>query len=219
MNMDQPIGRVLETVADLDIDGVAARVREALQAGAEPRTVLNEGLSAGMHVVGERFEGGEYYLTELVLASEVMKAGLVPLEPLLEATDVRGKGTVVLATVEGDIHEIGRSLVGTMLKAAGFQVVDLGVDVPAARIVAAVREHEAGVVGLSVLLTPMVGQLQAVVEALTETGLRSRVKVVVGGACTTPRLAEETGCDAHGRDAVSAVRICEELLAENTTAD
>jgi methanogenic corrinoid protein MtbC1 len=212
MNMDQPIGRVLETVADLDIDGVAARVREALQAGAEPRAVLNDGLSAGMRVVGERFEGGEYYLTELVLAGEVMKAGLVPLEPLLEATDVQGKGTVVLATVEGDIHEIGRGLVGTMLKAAGFQVVDLGVDVPAARIVAAVREHEAGVVGLSVLLTPMVGQLQAVVEALTETGLRSRVKVVVGGACTTPRLAEETGCDAHGADAVAAVRICEELL-------
>jgi methanogenic corrinoid protein MtbC1 len=212
MNMDQPIGRVLETVADLDIDGVAARVQEALQAGAEPRTVLNEGLSAGMRVVGERFEDGEYYLTELVLAGEVMKAGLVPLEPLLEATDVQGKGTVVLATVEGDIHEIGRGLVGTMLKAAGFQVVDLGVDVPAARIVAAVREHEAGVVGLSVLLTPMVGQLQAVVEALTETGLRSRVKVVVGGACTTPRLAEETGCDAHGADAVAAVRICEELL-------
>jgi len=213
MNAEQSIGRVLQAVADLDIDGVAARVREALQAGAEPHAVLNHGLSAGMHVVGERFEGGEYYLTDLVLAGEVMKAGLVPLEPLLEAMDVRGKGTVVLATVEGDIHEIGRGLVGTMLKAAGFQVVDLGVDVPAACIVAAVREYGADVVGLSVLLTPMVGQLQAVVEALTETGLRSRVKVVVGGACTTPRLAEEMGCDAHGADAVAAVRICEELLA------
>jgi methanogenic corrinoid protein MtbC1 len=196
MNIDQPIGHVLQAVADLDIDGVAARVREALRAGAEPRAVLNDGLSAGMHVVGERFEAGEYYLTELVLAGEVMKAGLVPLEPLLETTDVQGKGTVVLATVEGDIHEIGRNLVGTMLQAAGFQVVDLGVDVPAACIVAAVREYGADVVGLSVLLTPMVGQLQAVVEALTETG-----------------------CDAHGADAVAAVRICEELLADNTTAD
>jgi methanogenic corrinoid protein MtbC1 len=219
MNAEHEIGRVLQAVADLDIDGVAARVREALQAGAEPHAVLNHGLSAGMRVVGERFEGGEYYLTDLVLAGEVMKAGLVPLEPLLEATDVQGKGTVVLATVEGDIHEIGRGLVGTMLKAAGFQVVDLGVDVPAACIVAAVREYGADVVGLSVLLTPMVGQLQAVVEALTETGLRSRVKVVVGGACTTPRLAEETGCDAHGADAVAAVRICEELLAGDTTTD
>jgi 5-methyltetrahydrofolate--homocysteine methyltransferase len=213
MNTEQAIERVLEAVADLDIDGVAARVQEALQAGAEPRGVLNQGLSAGMRIVGERFEGSEYYLTDLVLAGEVMKAGLVPLEPLLKGTDGHGKGTVVLATVEGDIHEIGRNLVGTMLRAAGFEVVDLGVDVPAARIVEAVRESDAGVVGLSVLLTPMVGQLRAVVEALTEAGLRARVKVVVGGACTTPRLVEEMGCDAHGRDAVAAVRTCEELLA------
>jgi len=213
MNTDQPIGRVLQAVADLDIDGVASRVQGALQAGAEPRAVLNHGLSAGMRVVGERFEGGEYYLTDLVLAGEVMKAGLVPLEPLLKATDVDGKGTVVLATVKGDIHEIGRDLVGTMLRAAGFVVIDLGTDVPAARIVEAVRAHGAGVVGLSVLLTPMVGQLRAVVEALTETGLRPQVKVIVGGACTTPRLAEEMGCDAHGRDAVAAVRICEDMLA------
>jgi 5-methyltetrahydrofolate--homocysteine methyltransferase len=213
MNVEQAVERVLEAVADLDIDGVAARVQEALQAGAEPRAVLNRGLSAGMRVVGERFEGSEYYLTDLVLAGEVMKAGLVPLEPLLKATDGRAKGTVVLATVEGDIHEIGRNLVGTMLRAAGFEVVDLGVDVPAARIVEAVRESDAGVVGLSVLLTPMVGQLRAVVEALTEAGLRARVKVVVGGACTTPRLVEEMDCDAHGRDAVAAVRVCEELMA------
>jgi len=213
MNAEEAIGRVLEAVADLDIDGVAARVREALQAGGEPRTVLNDGLSAGMRVVGERFEAGDYYLTDLVLAGEVMKAGLVPLEPLLTATDVRGKGTVVLATVKGDIHEIGKRLVGTMLRAAGFEVVDLGVDVPAARIVEAVRAHRAGIVALSVLLTPMVGQLQAVVEALTEAGLRSRVKIIIGGACTTPRLAAEMDCDAHGPDAVAAVRICEGLLA------
>jgi methylmalonyl-CoA mutase cobalamin-binding domain/chain len=213
MNTEQAIERVLEAVADLDIDRVAARVQEALQAGAEPRGVLNQGLSAGMRIVGERFEGSEYYLTDLVLAGEVMKAGLVPLEPLLKRADVHGRGTVVLATVEGDIHEIGRNLVGTMLRAAGFDVVDLGVNVPAARIVEAVRESDAGVVGLSVLLTPMVGQLRAVVEALTEAGLRSRVKVVVGGACTTPRLVKEMECDAHGRDAVAAVRTCEELLA------
>jgi len=213
MNMEEAIGRVLQAVADLDIDGVATCVRDALQAGAEPRAVLNDGLSAGMQIVGERFEAGDYYLTELVLAGEVMKEGLVPLEPLLGATNVHGKGTVVLATVKGDIHEIGKNLVGTMLRAAGFQVVDLGVDVPAARVVEAVRERRAGVVALSVLLTPMVGQLQAVVEALSEAGLRSQVKVVIGGACTTPRLAEELGCDAYGPDAVAAVHICEGLLA------
>jgi len=213
MSVEEAIRRVLEAVADLDIDGVATCVRAALQVGAEPRAVLNDGLSAGMRVVGERFEAGDYYLTELVLAGEVMKAGLAPLEPLLQAADVRGKGTVVLATVQGDIHEIGKNLVGTMLRAAGFEVVDLGVDVPAARIVEAVRKHRAGVVALSVLLTPMVGQLQTVVEALTEAGLRSQAKIVIGGACTTPRLAKEMDCDGYGADAVEAVRICEALLA------
>ncbi len=213
-NIGEAVGRVLETVVDLDIDGVAAQVRQALQAGAAPLDVLNDGLSAGMRAVGERFEAGEYYLTELVLAGEVMKEGLAPLEPLLKEADVRGKGTIVLATVKGDIHNIGKNLVGTMLRAAGFEVVDLGTDVPAARIVEAVQQHGAGVVALSVLLTPMVGQLQTVVEAFTEAGKRSQVKIVIGGACTTPRLAEEMGCDAYGPDAVAAVRICEGLLAD-----
>ena len=214
MNVEEVVRRVLETVVDLDIDGVAAQVRQALQAGAAPLDVLNDGLSAGMRAVGERFEAGEYYLTELVLAGEVMKEGLAPLEPLLKEADVRGKGTIVLATVKGDIHNIGKNLVGTMLRAAGFEVVDLGTDVPAARIVEAVQQHGAGVVALSVLLTPMVGQLQTVVEAFTEAGRRSQVKIVIGGACTTPRLAEEMGCDAYGPDAVAAVRICEGLLAD-----
>jgi len=207
------VGQVFEAVVELDIDGITARVVEALQAGVEPRAVLNEGLSAGMRAVGERFETGEYFLTDLVLAGEVMKAGLLPLEPLLAAMETRGNGTVVLATVKGDVHEIGKNLVGTMLHAAGFEVVDLGVDVPAARIVQAVRAHQARIVGLSVLLTTMVGQLQTVVDELIEAGLRSQVKVIVGGACTTPRLAQEIGCDAHGADAVAAVRICEDLLA------
>ena len=213
MDASKAVAQVFEAVVDLDIDRVAERVREALEAGAEPRTVLNEGLSAGVRAVGELFESGEYFLTDLVLAGEVMKSGLVPLQPLLTATEMQGNGTVVLATVRGDVHEIGKNLVGTMLRAAGFEVVDLGVDVPAARIVEAVRGHQATVVGLSVLLTTMVGQLQTVVEELTEAGLRSRVKVVVGGACTTPALAQEMGCDGHGADAVAAVRLCQELLA------
>jgi len=214
MNADKAIARVRETVIDLDIDGVAACVLDAVQAGATPLDVLRDGLSAGVRVVGERFEAGEYYLTELVLAGEVMKDGLAPLEPLLErdGTGVRSKGTVVLATVEGDIHDIGKNLVGVMLRAAGFEIVDLGVDVPAARIVEAVRRHRADLVALSVLLTPMVDELETVIEALTEAGLRSQVKIAVGGACVTPRLVKEMRCDAYGPDAVAAVRICEELL-------
>ncbi len=214
MDTSRAIEQVYEAVVDLDIDSVPALVEAALQAGIEPRTLLNEGLSAGVRAVGERFETGEYFLTDLVLAGEVMKAGLAPLESMLAKQDVKGKGTVVLATVKGDIHEIGKNLVGTMLGAAGFEVVDLGVDVPASRIVGAVRDHQARILGLSVLLTTMVSQLRAVVEELTEAGLRSQTPIVIGGACTTPELAREMGCDAHGADAVAAVRICEELVAK-----
>jgi 5-methyltetrahydrofolate--homocysteine methyltransferase len=213
MDANEATRRVYEAVGDLDIDAIAVRVEEALQAGAEPRDILNEALGAGMNAVGHRFESGEYFLTDLILAGEVMKAGLLPLEPHLAPTDRRSSGTVVLATVKGDIHEIGKNLVGTMLNAAGFDVVDLGVDVPAASIVDAVQEHGADLLGLSVLLTPMVGQLQVVVEELTEAGLRPQVKVVIGGACTTPELAEQMGCDGHGADAVAAVRLCQAMLA------
>jgi 5-methyltetrahydrofolate--homocysteine methyltransferase len=207
------IESVLEAVSSLDIDRVAAQVSDALEVGLDPLIILNDGLAAGVRIVGERFEQGEYYLTELVMAGEVTKEGLAVLEPLLKQIDVIGRGTIVLATVEGDIHDIGKNLVGMMLRAAGYDVVDLGVDVSAARIVEAVRDHEADVLALSVLLTPMVPQLQTVIETLIEAGLRSRVKVVIGGACTTSRLAEEMGCDAYGSDAVDAVRICERVLA------
>lgn len=213
MNNAEVIGRVLDAVANLEIDDVAARVGEALAAGVEPLAVLDQGLSAGMRVVGDRFEAGDYYLTELVLAGEVMKAGLVPLTPLLEKTNRQGKGTILLATVKGDIHDIGKNLVGTMLRAAGFEVVDLGADVPAQRIVDEARRTKAEVVGLSVLLTPMVQQLRATVEALSQAGLRGQVRIVIGGACTTPDLAEAMGGDAHGVDAVAAVRLCERLCS------
>jgi len=213
MNQAEVIRGVLDAVTNLEIDDVAARVREALAAGAEPLAVLEQGLSAGMRVVGNRFEAGSYYLTELVLAGEVMKAGLVPLTPFLERTSHQDKGIVLLATVKGDIHDIGKNLVGTMLRAAGFEVVDLGADVSPQRIVDEARRTKAKVVGLSVLLTPMVQQLRATVEALSESGLRSQVRIAIGGACTTPDLAEAMGVDAHGADAAAAVRLCERLCA------
>jgi methylmalonyl-CoA mutase cobalamin-binding domain/chain len=213
MNTSEAIRNVFQAVVDLDIDNVPLHVQEAIRSGAVPYNVLSEGLSAGVRVVGERFESGEYYLTDLVLAGEVMKQGLAVLQPHLATADVQSRGTVVLATVKGDIHEIGKNLVATMLRASGFTVIDLGVDVPTERTIAAVRQHKADIVGLSVLLTPMVGEIQNVLDGLTEAGLRSNVKVILGGACTTPALAQQMGCDTHGADAVAAVRICQNLLA------
>ena len=212
MNEHDAIKDVLESVVSLDIDGVAGQVSAALKAGADPRAVLNSGLSAGMRVVGERFQSGEYFLTELLLAGEVMKAGLVPLEPLLTNTDIRSKGTVVLATVKGDIHDLGKNLVGMMLRASGFEVIDLGSDVAPQRIVDAVRSNGAKIVGLSMLLTPMIISLRSTIEEITRAGLRQQVKIIIGGACTTPGLAKEMGCDGHGEDAMAAVNLCEEYI-------
>ena len=212
MNEHDAIKGVLDSVVDLDIDGVAEQVRAALKAGADPRAVLNGGLGAGMRVVGERFQTGEYFLTELLLAGEVMKAGLVPLEPLLTKTDIQGKGTVVLATVKGDIHDLGKNLVGMMLRSSGFEVIDLGSNVASQRIVEAVRQHRAKIVGLSMLLTPMVVSLRSTIEDLARAGLRDQVKVIIGGACTTPGLAKEMGCDGHGEDAMAAVLLCEKFV-------
>jgi 5-methyltetrahydrofolate--homocysteine methyltransferase len=212
MNERDAIKGVLESVVNLDIDAVAGQVSAALKAGADPRVVLNSGLSAGMRIVGERFQSGEYFLTELLLAGEVMKAGLAPLEPLLTSTDIRGKGTVVLATVKGDIHDLGKNLVGMMLRASGFEVIDLGSDVAPQRIVDAVRANSAKIVGLSMLLTPMIVCLRSTVEAITKAGLRDQVKVIIGGACTTPGLAVEMGCDGHGEDAMAAVNLCDKFV-------
>ncbi len=158
-----------------------------------------------MVVVGERFEAGEYFLADLVLAGEEMKEGVEVLAPV--AGDTGAKGTAVICTVKGDIHDIGKNLVGTMLSSAGFRVVDLGVDVPAEKVVDAVRSNSASAIGLSVLLTTMVGSIGEVVEALKSAGLRDSVKIAIGGACTHAELAERYGVDALGRDAVEAVRI------------
>jgi len=200
--------RLTKAIADLELEEIAPLVQEGLDAG-ETATDLLGGMCIGMSKVGELFEEGEYYLADLVLAGEVMKEGLAVLEPHLEAGSQGQKGTVVLCTVKGDIHDIGKNLVATMLSSSGFKVVDLGVDVPESAIVEAVRTNGATGIGLSVLLTSMVDSISEVVSALNAAGLRDGVKIAIGGACTTPELAEKMGVDAIGRDAVEAVRIFE----------
>jgi methylmalonyl-CoA mutase cobalamin-binding domain/chain len=204
--MSDHIASLTRAVADLEFDDVPDLLKEALAAG-EDASALLQALSAGMVVVGERFESGEYFLADLVLAGELMKEGLQVLEPRLADFEKAGRGTVVLCTVRGDVHDIGKNLVSIMLASAGFEVIDLGVDVSAERVVEAVRKNGARAVGLSVLLTTMVGSIGEVVDALEEAGLRQQVKIAIGGACTTAELARRYRVDAMGRDAVEAVRI------------
>lgn len=200
--------KLTKAIAELELEEIAPLVQEGLDAG-ETATDLLGGMCVGMSKVGQLFEEGEYFLADLVLAGEVMKEGLAVLEPHLEAGSQGQKGTVVLCTVKGDIHDIGKNLVATMLSSSGFKVVDLGVDVSESAIVEAVRTNGATGIGLSVLLTSMVDSISEVVSALNAAGLRDGVKIAIGGACTTPELAEKMGVDAIGRDAVEAVRIFE----------
>ncbi len=210
--MEEYTEKVKAAVRDLELEDTPGLLHEALDAGVSAPELL-AAMCGGMSEVGALFEKGEYYLADLVLAGEVMKDGLEVLEPLLEGGEATAKGTVVICTVKGDVHDIGKNLVGTMLKSGGFEVIDLGVDVDAAKIVDAVKSSGAKGVGLSVLLTSMVDSIREVVQALDSAGLRGQVKIAIGGACTTDELAEKMGVDALGRDAVEAVRIFESFMA------
>jgi len=211
--MSETLLKVKEAIVELDLDEIQDAVKACLDAGVEPWEIIKEGMGEGMVVVGERFESGEYFLADFILAGEVMKEGMQILEEKMDASSMGKKGTVVLATVKGDIHDIGKNIVGVMLSAADFKVIDLGVDVTEADIVTAVKENNATAVGLSVLLTTMIGSIKDVVDALSEAGLRDKVKVAIGGACTSQKLADEMKVDAFGEDAVKAVKIFENLVA------
>lgn len=189
-------------------------IKQGLEQGLDPLEIIKEGLTPGMDVVGEKFSCGEYFLPHLVMAGNTMQAALTWLEPALKAGDMAREtlGTVVLGTVAGDIHEIGKSLVGTMLTANGFMVHDLGVDVPASKFIQAVRETGANLVGLSALLTTTMSIQRTVIEELAEAGLRDRVKVMVGGAPVNAQWAREIGADGYAEDAIDAVALARRLV-------
>lgn len=203
------------SVIEGEIELAAELAHQALARGLDPVMAIEQGYARGIREVGERFARGEYFLPHLAMGAEAMKAGMAVLEPELarRQEERRTLGRVVLGTVSGDIHEIGKTLVGTMLAASGFAVADLGVNVPAARFVEAVREQKAQIVGLSALLTTTMLAQREVIAALEEAGLRDSVKVMVGGAPVTQAWAEEIGADGYAEDAIGAVRKARELLA------
>lgn len=202
---------ITKMVTDLGLEDISSLVKEALDKGEDPSALL-QAMSQGMVKVGEIFETGEYFLADLVIAGEIMKEGLKVIEPHFNVESFRNKGTVVLCTVKGDIHDIGKNLVANMLTSCGFRVVDLGVDVHEDRIVEAVRNEGANALALSVLLTPMVRSISDVVSALSAAGLREKIKIAIGGACTTQELARSSGVDAVGKDPVEAVKIFESFM-------
>jgi 5-methyltetrahydrofolate--homocysteine methyltransferase len=200
---------VLEGHAEL----VRQKVPEALVSGVAPATILNEGMIAAMAEVGRLFEAGEYFVPEMLIAARAMKTGTEILKPHLQEAQVRSAGKVVIGTVKGDLHDIGKNLVGMMLEGAGFEIHDLGTDVPPEKFVEAVRTTGANVVGMSALLTTTMPSMKSIIEGLAKAGLRHQVKVIVGGAPLTDAYARQIGADGYAPDASRAVALTKSLLA------
>ncbi len=211
--------KIRRCLIDLDGQCVEEAIESALRSGISATQIVLGPLSEAMTEIGRLFEEGEYFIAELMEAAEIFKNAMRKLDPLLrressKLVESRRRLRIVLGTVKGDIHDIGKSLVAVMLQAAGHEVIDLGVDVPAERFVEAVRKHDAHVVGMSALLTSTAKYMKTVIDELERAGLRKRVFVIIGGAATDPQFAQEIGADAWARDAVEAVKIVNRLAEE-----
>ncbi|MFW9962382.1 MAG: B12-binding domain-containing protein [Candidatus Sifarchaeia archaeon] len=202
---------VTEAIVQLEVDDIAGIVQKKLESGSDPQDIL-QSLSDGMDKVGELYEKNEYFLTELVLAGETMKEALAILEPHFSSERMADREKIIAATVKGDNHDIGKNILITMLMSAGFDVIDLGMDCPAERIVEAVRESGARVVALSCLLTMTLNEINIVGDALREAGFRDKVKIIAGGAPLSMELAKKMGADDFGADAIDGVRRIRALL-------
>ena len=208
------LDRIAKKLDQGKADEVAALTGEAMEQGLPAATILNEGLIAGMDVVGEKFRTHQIFLPHVLLSARAMHAGMDLLKPLLVKQDVPAAGKAVLGTVRGDQHDIGKNLVGIMLEGAGFEVIDLGTDVSPADFVAGVRRHDARVIGMSALLTTTMPVMKEVVDLLAAEGLAGQVKTVVGGAPVTEEYAREIGADAYAFDGISAVDRVRDLVAD-----
>ena len=199
------------------IDGNAPQSKEltqkALQDQMSPENVLKDGLIAAMQEVGDRFEKGEFFVPEMLISARAMKEGMAILKPLLQQQGVKAIGKVVIGTVKGDLHDIGKNLVGMMLEGAGFEVIDLGTDVSPEKFIQAIKDHGANLVGLSALLTTTMLSMKSIIAAMQTAGLRAKAKVIIGGAPVTEAFAREIGADGYGQDASHAVRVAKQLLA------
>lgn len=215
MSEDVILLKLYKAVVEGQVEEAELAAKEALKAMYDPLKVIEEGLSKGIREVGDRFSRGELYLPELMISAEAMKAGMRILLNKIkrQKKEIKYSGRIVLGTVAGDIHDIGKSLMGTFLAANGYEVIDLGADVPAETFIDKVRELKPDILGLSALMTTTMLEQRRVIEALERAGLRDKVKVIIGGASTGEEWAEEIGADAHGADAVDAVEKVKRLLS------
>ncbi len=210
--MEKGIQLIFDGILEGDSDVVSENVSTLLEAGVEPKKILDEGLIAAMEKVGQLFESGDFFVPEMLIAARAMKAGLELLKPRLMEAEVESKGKVVIGTVKGDLHDIGKNLVAVMLEGAGFDIVDLGVDIDADQFVEAVKAGGVDVLAMSALLTTTMPGMEATIAALETAGLRDDVKVIIGGAPVTQKFADEIGADGFASDAGLAVTVTKSLL-------
>jgi len=210
--MTDSLAAIFESVIAGNVDKTEEHVQSALASGVPAEKLLHAGLIRAMDEVGARFEQGEMFVPEMLIAARAMKGGLAILKPQLTEAGIDYLGRVVIGTVKGDLHDIGKNLVGMMLEGSGFEVIDLGIDVPPDRFAGAAREHRANVVGMSALLTTTMLQMKDTVEAIEDIGLRDQVVILIGGAPVTQTYAEEIGADGYAPDASRAVALAKSLL-------
>ncbi len=200
-----------DLVIKADIEKTKETTAELLQAGEDPLKLINEGLIPGINEVGERFKEGNLFVPEMMMSAQAMKAGVDLAKEKMTGIELPTAGKVVIGTVAGDLHDIGKNLVSMMLESSGFDVIDLGVDVASDQFVAAVKEHKAAIVGMSALLTTTMPAMKEVVDALKEGNLRDDVKVIIGGAPVSQAYADEIGADGYAADAALAVDLCKQI--------
>lgn len=202
-----------ELVIKGDYNGAQTLTQRMVGDGNDPLEIINQGLMAGMNVVGVRFKAGDMYVPEVMMSAKAMSKGIEVVKPLIADKDMPTAGKVLVGTVKGDLHDIGKNLVLMMMESAGFEIIDLGVDIDAEAFVKAVKEHKPQVIGMSALLTTTMLSMKDTIEALKEEGLRDSVKIIVGGAPISQGFADEIGADGYAPDAAAATDLCKRLIA------
>lgn len=204
------------TIAEGVIKGneklVRQNVQELIDEGSNPLEIINQGLMAGMNVVGARFKKGDMFVPEVMMAARAMNSGIALVKPLINDGDMPSVGKVVIGTVKEDLHDIGKNLVAMMVESAGFNVINIGIDISPEKFAQAIKEHEPDILGMSAMLTTTMMQMKQTIEYLKNEGLRDKVKIIIGGAPVTQQFAEEIGADGYSVDASSAAELCKKLL-------
>jgi 5-methyltetrahydrofolate--homocysteine methyltransferase len=207
------LSELSQCVISGELDQVKNQVQALISSGTDPVSIINDGLIAGMNVVGARFKAGDMYVPEVLMSAKSMGSGMELVKPLIAATDMKSQGKVIIGTVKGDLHDIGKNLVAMMMQSSGLEVIDVGIDVLPEKFVEAIKEHHPDVLGMSALLTTTMPAMKDTIELIMEEGLREKVKIIVGGAPVSQEFADYAGADAYAPDAAVATDQCKEFIA------